>query len=118
MAATASAFPRTSNLVVRTRWCCVRCNSRARRRRGSTTPRWRCSSEPSMPHRDVNDRGGSQAAGLRRLRAPTPVQFVAVTRGKGGVGQPSVSVNLPVLLALVGQPLLLLVGFWKSLLYG
>lgn len=63
-----------------------------------------------MSHSDVNDRGGSQAAGLRRLRAPKPVQVVAVTSGKGGVGKTSVSVNLAVSMALDGKRVMLLDG--------
>src|SRR3546814_7522529 len=51
-----------------------------------------------------------QAAGLRRLRAPKPVQVVAVTSGKGGVGKTSVSVNLAVSMALDGKRVMLLDG--------
>ncbi|NKF21706.1 MinD/ParA family protein [Solimonas sp. C16B3] len=53
---------------------------------------------------------GGQAAGLRRLRAPKPVQVVAVTSGKGGVGKTSVSVNLAVSMALDGKRVMLLDG--------
>ena len=50
-----------------------------------------------------------QAAGLRRRMATAePVQVIAVTGGKGGVGKTSVSVNLGVSLAGMGRRVMLL----------
>lgn len=51
-----------------------------------------------------------QAAGLRRMTNPGPVQVIAVTGGKGGVGKTSVSVNLSMALASLGRRVLLLDG--------
>lgn len=55
-------------------------------------------------------RSGQQAAGLRGLRMPKPVQVIAVTSGKGGVGKTSTSVNLAVSMALDGRKVMLLDG--------
>src|SRR3546814_6602507 len=63
-----------------------------------------------MPHSVVNGRGCCQGAGLARLPAPKPLQVVAVTSGKGGVGKTSVSVNLAVSMALDGKRVMLLDG--------
>ena len=49
-----------------------------------------------------------QAQGLRGLRAARPVQVIAVTGGKGGVGKTNVSVNLGVALAQRGRGVMLL----------
>lgn len=49
-----------------------------------------------------------QAAGLRRMANPKPVQVVAVASGKGGVGKTNVSVNLAVALADAGKQVMLL----------
>ncbi len=51
-----------------------------------------------------------QAAGLRRMRPPTPVQVIAVTSGKGGVGKTSVSVNLSMALSMAGRQVMLFDG--------
>ncbi|HEX4871009.1 MAG TPA: MinD/ParA family protein [Nevskiaceae bacterium] len=52
----------------------------------------------------------TQAAGLQGLTPAAPVQVIAVTSGKGGVGKTSVSVNLSVALAMSGRKTLLLDG--------
>ena len=41
----------------------------------------------------------AQAAGIRAAVRPAPVQVIAVTGGKGGVGKTSVAVNLAAALA-------------------
>lgn len=49
-----------------------------------------------------------QAAGLRRMANARPIQVVAVTGGKGGVGKTNVSVNLGIALAELGRRVMLL----------
>ena len=52
-----------------------------------------------------------QASGLLLLKAAMkPVQVIAVTSGKGGVGKTSVSVNLAVSMAMTGKKVMLLDG--------
>ena len=51
-----------------------------------------------------------QTAGLRRAAQPGPVQVIAVTGGKGGVGKTSVAVNLATALATTGRRVMLLDG--------
>ncbi|WP_276307799.1 MinD/ParA family protein [Stenotrophobium rhamnosiphilum] len=52
-----------------------------------------------------------QASGLLMLKAAMkPVQVIAVTSGKGGVGKTSVSVNLAVSMAMSGKKVMLLDG--------
>lgn len=51
-----------------------------------------------------------QSADLRRLANPGPVQVIAVTGGKGGVGKTSVSVNLATAFAASGKRVMLLDG--------
>jgi len=48
-----------------------------------------------------------QAAGLRRMASPKPVQVIAVTSGKGGVGKTNISVNLATAIGLSGKRVLL-----------
>lgn len=49
-----------------------------------------------------------QAAGLRRMARPNPVQVTAIASGKGGVGKTNVSVNLAVAMATLGREVMLL----------
>ena len=51
-----------------------------------------------------------QSIGLQRAAHPGPVQVIAVTGGKGGVGKTSVSVNLATALASSGRRVMLLDG--------
>jgi flagellar biosynthesis protein FlhG len=52
----------------------------------------------------------TQTRGLRAAARPEPVQVIAVTGGKGGVGKTSVSVNLAAALAEQGKRVLLFDG--------
>ncbi|MEM9385985.1 MAG: MinD/ParA family protein [Pseudomonadota bacterium] len=49
-----------------------------------------------------------QASGLRRVASAQPVQVIAVTSGKGGVGKTTVSANLGVACAMSGRRVMLL----------
>ena len=51
-----------------------------------------------------------QVTGLKRSANPGPVQVIAVTGGKGGVGKTSVAVNLATALASTGKRVMLLDG--------
>ena len=59
---------------------------------------------------EPNDAGdpSEQAAGLRRSMSRRPVQVVAVTGGKGGVGKTNVSANLGIALSRLGRRVMLL----------
>ncbi len=52
----------------------------------------------------------TQTSGLKRAAQPGPVQVIAVTGGKGGVGKTSVAVNLATALASAGRRVMLLDG--------
>lgn len=49
-----------------------------------------------------------QAAGLRRIANPKPVQVIAVSSGKGGVGKTNVSVNMGIAMAATGKKVLIM----------
>ena len=54
--------------------------------------------------------GVDQADGLRRLSNQKPVQVIAVTGGKGGVGKSSVCANLGVALSMLDRKVMILDG--------
>lgn len=56
----------------------------------------------------VTEAVADQAAGLRHSMKPQPVQVMAVTSGKGGVGKTNVSVNLAVAMARAGHQVMLM----------
>jgi Mrp family chromosome partitioning ATPase len=59
--------------------------------------------KPHMPSSDLNLISSTDLSGLAQ-----PVQVIAVTGGKGGVGKTSVSVNLATALAASGKRVVLL----------
>lgn len=56
----------------------------------------------------MSETNRDQAAGLRRMVEPTPIQAIAVTGGKGGVGKTNISINLAVAMADIGKRVLML----------
>lgn len=58
----------------------------------------------------INQSIKDQASGLRNLSRIKPVQVIAVTAGKGGVGKSNVAVNLAIALAALNKNVMLLDG--------
>lgn len=56
----------------------------------------------------ISDKPVDQAAGLRRMAQPKPVQVIAITSGKGGVGKTNVSVNLAMAIASTHKSVMLM----------
>ena len=63
-----------------------------------------------MPLPDGRTMNSLQIEGLKRAVTPGPVQVIAVTGGKGGVGKTSVAVNLATSMTSAGRRVLLLDG--------
>ena len=61
-----------------------------------------------MPISSPSNAEDDQAAGLRRIGGSNPVQVIAITSGKGGVGKTNISVNLAVAMARAGRSVMLL----------
>ena len=49
----------------------------------------------------------NQAEGLQKMASPSPVNVIAVTSGKGGVGKTNIAINLAVSLAALDRSVLL-----------
>src|SRR6187549_2404309 len=102
------AFRRISLLRVRTSSWHARCCWPTPTMPLPATSCWHASSvELRMASSNFDAR---QTAGLRAAVRPDPVQVIAVTGGKGGVGKTSVAVNLAAALAEQGKRVLLLDG--------
>ena len=61
-----------------------------------------------LPDRPINKMG--EKTHTKRSTAPGPVQVIAVTGGKGGVGKTSVAINLATALSAAGKRVMLLDG--------
>src|SRR5215207_9911420 len=92
----------------RTSWWPVRCCWRAHMMHRRATNCWRGSSVGLPVSSGSFDT--MQTRGLRAAVRPDPVQVIAVTGGKGGVGKTSVAVNLAAALAEQGKRVLLFDG--------
>ena len=61
-----------------------------------------------VPDSTINLGSQDQASGLRRVASAQPVQVIAVTSGKGGVGKTTISANLGIACAMHGRRVMLL----------